>query len=109
MEGPTVVYAFEDRDEAERAVDELEHAGFNSENVGFAIRGRDVVEGGMLHDAEGAKDGSGALKGAATGGLIGGLLGAAAAAVIPGVGPVLAGGILATAIGGAAAGAATGG
>jgi hypothetical protein len=108
-EGPKLVYAFDDRDEAELAVDELEHAGFDHENVGFVIRGSDVVQGGMITDVEGAKDGAGALHGAAAGGLVGGLLGAAAAALIPGIGPVLAGGILATAVGGAAAGAATGG
>lgn len=106
--GPTCVYAFEDRDEAELAVDELHHAGFKSEDIGFALRGNDAVSGGMITDAEGAKDGTGAVAGIAAGGLIGGLLGAAAAA-IPGIGPVVAGGIITTAVGGAAAGAATGG
>jgi hypothetical protein len=104
-----VVGIFEDRVEAEAAVDELEHSGFTHREVGFAIRGHDVVEGGMLHDADGAKDGRGAIAGAATGAVAGGILGAIAAVVIPPLGPVLVGGMLATAAGFASAGAAVGG
>jgi hypothetical protein len=104
-----VVGIFEDRYEAEQAVDELEHAGFSHRDVGFAIRGHDAVEGGMLTDAVGAKDGTGALTGAATGAVAGGLLGALAAIIIPPLGPVLIGGMLATAAGFAGAGAAVGG
>jgi len=104
-----IVGVFEDRNEAERAVDEMEQAGFTHEQIGFALRGSDVVAGGMLTDTVGAKDGSGAVAGAVTGGVVGGLFGAAAALLIPGVGPVLAGGILATALGYGAAGVAVGG
>jgi hypothetical protein len=104
-----VVGIFEDRFAAEEAVDELEHSGFSHQNVGFAIRGHDAVEGGMLSDATGAKDGSGALAGAATGAVAGGILGALAAVIIPPLGPVLIGGMLATAAGFAGAGAAVGG
>ena len=104
-----VVGIFEDRFGAEEAVDELEHSGFSHHDVGFAIRGHDVVEGGMLHDATGAKDGQGAIAGAATGAVAGGILGALAAVVIPPLGPVLLGGVLATAAGFAGAGAAVGG
>jgi hypothetical protein len=111
MDSPNtvVVGVFNDRVEAENAVDELEHSGFSSADVGFAIRGSDAVEGGMITDAAGTKDAEGALAGAGMGAVAGGLLGALAAAVIPGVGPVLAGGMIATAMGFAGAGAAVGG
>src|SRR5689334_6109373 len=102
---PTVITAFDDRDEAQLAVDELQQAGFKHNEIGFAIRGEDAVEGGMITDAEGTHDGEGAAAGA----MIGGVLGALAFAAIPGIGPVMAGGILAGLAGGAAAGAATGG
>jgi hypothetical protein len=104
-----VVGIFEDRYQAEQAVDDLEQAGFSHGDVGFAIRGHDAVEGGMITDAVGAKDGTGALTGAATGAVAGGILGALAAIVIPPLGPILIGGMLATAAGFAGAGAAVGG
>lgn len=104
-----LVAAFDDRNEAELAYDELRHAGFTDEQVGFAIRGGDVVRGGMITDATGTKDAEGAIKGAATGAVIGGVLAAAAAATIPVAGPFIAGGILTAAAGGAVAGTAIGG
>ncbi|HEY7119931.1 MAG TPA: general stress protein [Tepidisphaeraceae bacterium] len=112
MDGNTntvVVGIFDDRYQAEQAVDELEHAGFSHHDVGFAIRGHDVVEGGMITDATGAKDVSGAIKGATAGAVAGGILGALAAVVVPPLGPVLVGGMLATAAGFAGTGAAVGG
>jgi len=104
-----LVAVFDDRMEAERAVDELEQVGFSHHDIGFALRGSDVVRGGMLTDAVGAKDDRGMVTGAVTGGLVGGLIGAAAALVVPGVGPVLAAGVLATSLGYAGAGMAIGG
>jgi len=106
---PNLVAVFDDRLEAERAVRDLEDAGFKGDQVGFAIRGSEAVAGGMITDAVGTKDGRGAVTGAATGAVVGGLLGAAGSLLIPGVGPVLAGGILAATLGGAAAGTAVGG
>jgi hypothetical protein len=106
---PTLFTAFDDRDEAQLAVDELHQAGFSGQEIGFAIRGTDAVAGGMITDAEGAHDAEGAAKGATAGAVIGGILGAVAFAAIPGVGPVMLGGMLAGLAGGAAAGAATGG
>lgn len=105
----TLVAAFQDRLEAERAVDELEQAGFPPDDLGYAIRGSDAVEGGMITDTQGAKDRKGAVTGMATGAGLGAVLGAAAALLIPGVGPVVAGGVLAMAFGGAIAGTAVGG
>ena len=104
-----IVSAFDSRLEAERAVDDLEQAGFTLADIGFALRGSDVKRGGMITDAVGAKDEAGAATGAVTGGMVGGLLGAAAAMLIPGIGPVMAGGILASSLGYAAAGVAVGG
>src|SRR4051812_33031162 len=36
-----IVGVFDDRNEAEMAVDELEHSGFTKDDVGFALRGND--------------------------------------------------------------------
>jgi hypothetical protein len=104
-----LVGVFDDRSEAEQAVDDLEQAGFNQDDIGFALRGSDVAQGGTVTDAVGTKDDVGAATGAVTGGVVGGLLGAAAAMLVPGVGPVVASGILATSLGYAAAGVAVGG
>jgi hypothetical protein len=103
------VAAFDDRVEAERAVDELHQAGFGRDDIGFALRGDDVGRGGMITDEPGALDGNGAVRGAIAGGVAGSLLGAVASLVIPGVGPVLAAGFIASALGFGAAGVATGG
>src|SRR4051812_40338946 len=94
-----LVGVFDDRYQAEQAVDDLEQTGFAHDDIGFALRGSDVTRGGMVTDAVGTKDDTGAATGAVTGGVVGGLLGAAAAMIIPGIGPVVAGGILATSLG----------
>ena len=105
----TLVAVFEDRLEAERALDELEQVGFTADEIGYAIRGSDAIHGGMITDAQGAKDKRGALAGMATGAGLGAVLGAAAAMLVPGIGPVIAGGVLTMAFGGAIAGTAIGG
>jgi len=105
----TLVAIFDDRLEAERAVSDLEAAGFPTSDVGFAIRGSEVSQGGMITDAVGAKEGRGAMAGALTGALGGGILAAAITALLPGVGPVLSAGMLAMFFGYAGAGAAVGG
>jgi hypothetical protein len=104
-----IVGVFDDRLAAERAVDALYQAGFTDDHIGFAIRGADDVRGGMIVDAEGTKDGKGALTGAVTGGMLGGILAAAISVLLPGVGPVVAGGVMAAFFGGAIAGTAVGG
>jgi len=110
MSGTNVIVGtFEDRNQAEDAVDELEHSGFSHSQVGFAIRGHDATDGGMITDAVGTHDGTGALAGAATGAVAGGILGAVVSLIIPPLGPVILGGVLATAVGFAGAGAAVGG
>jgi hypothetical protein len=108
-ESPALIAVFDDRDEAELAVDDLREAGFRDDQIGIVIRGRDAVAGGMITDAEGTKDAIGAVEGAAAGAAIGAGFGALVTLLIPGVGPVLAAGVLATALGYAGAGAAIGG
>jgi hypothetical protein len=107
MERSTVVGVFHNRDDAERAIDELHRLGFRDEEIGFAVRGGDHI----THETsdKSADAGSGALSGAIAGAGIGGFIAAAASLLIPGFGPVVAGGILATLLGGAAVGAAAGG
>src|SRR5688572_23403131 len=78
MSACPVITAFNDRNEAVEAVDELKQAGFPSDEIGFAIRGDDAVAGGMITDATGTRDGEGAIKGATAGATIGGVLGAIA-------------------------------
>jgi hypothetical protein len=106
---PTLIAVFDDRLEAERAVRDLEAAGFRDSEIGFALRGLNTEQTGMITDTVGAKDARGAIAGATTGAVVGGILAAAASVLLPGVGPVVAGGILASFFGGAAAGTAVGG
>ncbi|HEV8633056.1 MAG TPA: hypothetical protein VG370_02275 [Chloroflexota bacterium] len=99
----TVVGVFGNRDQADRAVEELRRVGFRDDQIGYAMRGAD---GETVATETG---GTAAGEGLATGAVIGGLVGAAAALLIPGIGPVVAGGVLASVLGGAAVGAAAGG
>ena len=118
----TAIGAFADWQQAQRAVDELERAGFGHEQIGFL---RPEGERGAGHtrvrNADNEFEGNTGVgdsdteierdttRGAVTGGLIGTLLGAAAALLLPGIGPVVAGGILGTALAGAGVGVAAGG
>jgi hypothetical protein len=98
----TVINAFESRDHAERAVNDLRSAGYTDDDIGWAMRHEEAPEG--THDVA-----SGAAAGAVTGGVLGGLGAAAAMALIPGVGPFIAGGALATILTTAGVSAAAGG
>ncbi len=104
-----VVAVFDDRSAAEYAIDALEQVGFTHDHLGFVIRGSDVVAGGMLSSADGAKDLRGAAAGIITGGVVGGVLATAAAVLIPPLGVAIAGGLLASFFGGTVAGMAVGG
>jgi hypothetical protein len=120
--GRTVVAAaFDDRADAERAINALRDAGFPGDRIGVALRDR-TAQGELVEDtgATGTKVAEGAATGALGGGLLGGLVGllvGLGALAIPGIGPVVAGGALATAFGlgggtavaGAGIGAAAGG
>ena len=99
----TVVGAFRDHADAQRAVGALEQAGFNADHIGVLRKG----EEDGVHEVR--DHGKGAGTGVATGLVEGGVLGAAAAFLLPGVGPVIGAGILGTIILGALSGGATGG
>lgn len=101
----TVVGVFSDRDDAERALDDLQAAGFREDQLGILTRG----DGKTGAETGKREAGTKAPEGAATGAVVGGILGAAASLLIPGIGPVIAGGILAGVLGTAVIGAAAGG
>jgi uncharacterized protein (TIGR02271 family) len=105
----TVVGVFNERDDAERAIDELKRNGFSDDQIGFAAKDGSDREGTIRSGDEAGDAGGGAAAGALTGGVVGGVLGALAAGLIPGIGPIVAGGLLAGVLGGAAAGATAGG
>ena len=96
----TVAASFEDRNEAERAINALKDAGFSADQIGVALRDR-TAQGELVEDT-GTKAAEGATTGALSGGLLGGIAGwliGIGALAIPGIGPVVAGGALATALG----------
>src|SRR5919201_7151761 len=106
----TVVGLFDNRDDAQRAIEALKEAGFRADDIGVTMRDRREA-GALVEETEtsaGAGAATGALAGGALGGLAGWLVGIGALA-IPGIGPVVAAGPLAAALGGAAIGAAGGG
>jgi hypothetical protein len=105
---PTVVAVFDERGQAEGAIDELWHEGFAHDQIGIVMPGGRVTEATTATERKEERAAGGAAGGAVAGGALGAIAGAAVASVVPGVGPVLAGGILAGALTGAAAGAALG-
>lgn len=107
-ERPIVVGVFPNRGWAERAIDELHHAGFPLEQIGIVMPGGRVAEARTGTEVLEDNAGTGAVAGAVTGGTMGAVAGALATGLIPGIGPIVAGGLLAGILGGAAAGAALG-
>ncbi len=109
---------FQNRSDAENAINALKARGFRGDQVGIAMRDRN--EQGKLMEDTGSKAADAAATGAVSGGLLGGVVGflvGVGALAIPGIGPVVSAGILTTALGtagatalaGAGIGAATGG
>lgn len=114
----TVGALFEDRLQAENAINALKARGFRGDQIGIAMRDR-TAQGKLIEDT-GSKAADGAATGAVSGGLLGGVVGflvGVGALAIPGIGPVVSAGVLttvfgtagATALAGAGIGAATGG
>ncbi len=111
---PTVVGVFEDRLQADRAIDELRRAGFSDDQIGVAMRyeATSGVMGGedLDVDQDDTQAGAGAVAG-----ILGGLgLGALAglgvlSGMIPVIGPAIAGGTLGVILTNAAVGAGVGG
>ncbi|GAC1365923.1 MAG: hypothetical protein NVSMB44_28500 [Ktedonobacteraceae bacterium] len=93
---------FADSEQARRAIDELERAGFDKKEIGYLVRTEETEAADADRQARVAT-------GAVSGGVLGGVLGAAASLLIPGIGPAVAGGILAATFGGVVLGAAAGG
>jgi len=114
----TVGALFENRSDAEQAINALKARGYRGDQIGIALRDRTAQD--KLIEDTGSKAADGAATGAIGGGLLGGVVGflvGVGALAIPGIGPVVSAGILttvfgtagATALAGAGIGAATGG
>lgn len=107
-----VLGIFNNRADAEDAIDELRDRDYNPKDISIVMRNHD--EAVEMADNTGADVAGGAATGATTGAIVGGLAGLLAAVAIPGLGAFLIGGPIAAALGltGAAAstvsGAATG-
>jgi hypothetical protein len=105
--GNLVVGVFEQRAQAEQAVEALWQAGFPQDRIEMASRDQGVVKGTPRWEIQ--KDAAqGAVTGAVAGATAGAVAGALAVTLIPGLGAVLGGGLLLGILGGAALGAAGG-
>jgi hypothetical protein len=107
----TIVGVFNDRLEADRAVDELRRSGFRDDQIGVAMRhdnGAVTADGGTVTDE--SHTGSGAVAGVLTGLGLGALAGLGVlSGMIPVIGPAIAGGTLGIILSNAAVGAGVGG
>ncbi|MFO7152306.1 MAG: general stress protein [Bacillota bacterium] len=103
----TVIGVFENREQAEKAVDELRDSGFDTNEISVVAKGgqqRNANEDGMNMDS--------VADGTTAGGILGGLAGlalGAGALAIPGLGPIVAAGPIAGMLSGAATGGIAGG
>lgn len=111
----TVVGVFDDRMEADRAVDELRRTGFRDDQIGVAMRydsGSATMGDAAAADADADEThaGTGAVTGVVAGLGLGALAGLGVlSGVIPIIGPAIAGGTLGIILSNAAAGAGVGG
>jgi hypothetical protein len=109
---PVIVGLFDNKRDAERAVDELRRAGYSDDQIGVAARDADVQEDVRkgTSDNKGTSAGEAAAIGAAGGAGVGLLWGLGViGGVLPAIGPVIAGGALAAVLASAATGAAAAG
>jgi uncharacterized protein (TIGR02271 family) len=98
---------FEDRTQAEQAVEDLKAAGFSQDRIGIVMQDKQQTR--AVNEAHGTHSTESAIGGSLIGGTAGALLAATGALVIPGIGPFISGGILATSLVGGAAGWLVGG
>jgi uncharacterized protein (TIGR02271 family) len=106
----TAIGVFADRQEAQKAVNELRRAGFREDQIGVAGRDGETITGAHETGDRGTNAGIGAAAGAATGAGLGALWGIGiVAGLLPAIGPAIAGGTLAAILSSAAAGAAAAG
>lgn len=105
----TVVGLFDDRGQAEKAVDEIKNAGIRQGKISIVGK-EDRLRGSQenRNNMSGGKMTTGATTGGTLGGLAG-LLAGAGTLAIPGVGPILAAGPIAAGLTGVAAGGVAGG
>ena len=104
----TVIGVFDDRSQAENAMNEIRNAGITDDEISIVGK-EDIVKGEGDENRENLTSGIG--RGATTGGTIGGLAGliaGAGALTIPGIGPIVAAGPIAAGLTGVAAGGITG-
>jgi uncharacterized protein (TIGR02271 family) len=105
----TIVGVFNDRAQAQQAINELKRAGFTDDQIGVTTREGKIetvtdADSGDTYGAEGA------VAGIATGAGMGALWGLGIlSGLLPGIGPAIAGGTLAALLSSAAAGAAAAG
>ncbi len=98
----TLMAAFSDRDDADRAVTELEEIGYTSKDISFVTNETksEVHKVTERSDPSAEDVAGGAVSGATTGGAIGGLAGLlAGAGVVPALAGLLIGGPIAVALG----------
>lgn len=107
---PTIVGVFENRADAQRAVESLHRDGFREDQIGFAARDEHNTSVDEGFDESQSLVEEGAFTGIIAGAGIGGLWAIGiAVGVLPVVGPVIAGGLLATVLASAVGTAAVGG
>jgi len=107
----TAVGVFQDRQQAQQAINDLRKAGFQESQIGVAVRdGEQMTGAGNVSDDRGSNVAAGAATGTAAGAGVGALWGIGVlAGLLPALGPVIAGGTLAALLGSAAIGAAAAG
>jgi len=98
---------FEDRTQAEQAVEDLKAVGFSQDRIGIVMQDKQQTR--AVNEAHDTHSTESAIGGSLIGGTAGALLAATGALVIPGIGPFISGGILATSLVGGAAGWLVGG
>lgn len=108
---PVAIGIFDDRSQAQRAIEELRQAGFTEKEIGVTARRSDGDGDGAPRDEKrGTHAAAGAATGVAAGAGVGALWGLGVlAGVVPGIGTAIAGGTMAALLSSAAAGAATAG
>ena len=104
----TVVGVFQNWTAAKQAVDALQQAGFDRDDIGYTYRDQEGKE--HIENVDEAKTATGAVTGAAVGAGVGAAVGAGVlAGVIPVIGPAIAAGTLGVILTNAAGGAAVAG
>jgi len=104
----TILAVFEDRKNAEDAINDLESHGYNPKDISIMLN--DSKDRDVIVENTGASVADGTVGGATTGAVVGGLAGlliGVGAIAIPGIGALLIGGPIAAALGLTGAAAAT--